>query len=99
MEHLLDPIGFLRSIREPDSKYFVLTVPFVSLSKTHSLGLIEPDEHRRSWEARVHRGIEARLSVLDDGLFQRDSELEVPRGLGVGERGDHRGEPGDPRFL
>ena len=33
MEHLLDPIGFLRSIREPDSKYFVLTVPYVKKSR------------------------------------------------------------------
>tara|TARA_B100000579_G_scaffold434870_1_gene456757 strand:+ start:2404 stop:3252 length:849 start_codon:yes stop_codon:yes gene_type:complete len=33
MEHLLDPIGFLRSIREPDSKYFVLTVPYVKNSR------------------------------------------------------------------
>ena len=33
LEHLLDPIGFLRSIREPDSEYFVLTVPYVKRSR------------------------------------------------------------------
>ena len=33
LEHLLDPIGFLRSIREAKSKYFVLTVPYVRNSR------------------------------------------------------------------
>jgi hypothetical protein len=33
LEHLLDPIGFLRSIRECKSEYFVLTVPYVRKSR------------------------------------------------------------------
>jgi len=54
LEHLLDPIGFLRSIREPNSEYFVLTVPYVKSSRTGFSQIRNESDHRKITPENTH---------------------------------------------
>ncbi len=54
LEHLLDPIGFLRSIREPNSEYFVLTVPYVKRSRTGFSQIRNDTDQRKITPENTH---------------------------------------------
>ena len=54
LEHLLDPIGFLRSIREPDSKYFVISVPYVKKSRVGFSQIRNESDQRKITPENTH---------------------------------------------